>query len=363
MRMGLARWFEFLILALTALVAGCAAPGPIDRALGRDLRITADFESMSGMFQGNSVTVLGLPVGRVTRIVPRGSYVQVTMSLNGSVQYPKTAKAVLVSPSVVTDRHIELTPVYTGGPTLSDGDHLGLDQTEVPVEIETVLATIDNFANALKPQPGQEGLGPLSGRVLYPLLDGQGAKIRDTLNALSSAIKLGLDNRDAISTIIVKLNDLTTMLAQNDQTVRDFSNKTTQLTSLLAAQAPGLQATLDQLNGFLTNTTTLLGTHSAQLTDTLNRLNTVTQQLRQNARGVTEVVDVAPMLMQNINRSMNRNLGYIRLHAVLGTGLNGEAISVFCERIQMRSDGCRTGRPEDFGPDFGLTAAMLGMTR
>jgi hypothetical protein len=29
----------------------------------------------------------------------------------------------------------------------------------------------------------------------------------------------------------------------------------------------------------------------------------------------------------------------------------------------MKSDGCRTGRPEDFGPDFGLTAALLGLTK
>ena len=36
-------------------------------------------------------------------------------------------------------------------------------------------------------------------------------------------------------------------------------------------------------------------------------------------------------------------------------------LALFCERIQMRSDGCRTGKLKDFGPDLGLTAALLGM--
>ncbi|MBF6150545.1 mammalian cell entry protein, partial [Nocardia nova] len=97
----------------------------------------------------------------------------------------------------------------------------------------TLIKTIDQVAAALKPQEGSEGLGPLSGRVLYPMLDGNGEKIRDTLNALSSALKVGVDNKDAISSIIIKLNDLTTMLAENDQSVRDFSNRVTQMTGLL----------------------------------------------------------------------------------------------------------------------------------
>lgn len=92
-------------------------------------------------------------------------------------------------------------------------------------------------------------------------------------------------------------------------------------------------------------------------------MTAVTDQLRQNARGLTEVIDVAPMLLESIDKSMNKELGYIRLHGIVGTTLAGEQISLFCERIQMRADGCRTGRMEDFGPDFGLTAALLGLTK
>ncbi|MFI6871093.1 MCE family protein [Nocardia sp. NPDC050406] len=353
-----------LIAAATLAVGSCSVvPIGVKDAAGQTQHFTADFLNIAGMFEGNPITVLGLEVGKVDKIVPKGRFAEVHLTVDKGIKIPKNVTAALISPSIVTDRHIELTPVYTGGETLPENAHLTTQQTRTPVELDQMIKTIDAFSEALKPKDGQEGIGPLSGRVLYPMLDGQGEKMRDTLNALSGALKVGVDNKDAVSNIIIKLNELTTMLAENDQSVRDFSDKMTQMSTLLAEQAPGLQATLDQLNGFLNNTSGAFAQYQDQLNGTLTGLTNVTQQLRDNATGVIEVVDTAPLLMQNLDRTVNRQGRFIRLHAVLGTPLSGEIISLFCERVQMRADGCRTGKMEDFGPDFGLTAAMLGLTR
>ncbi|WP_406234795.1 MlaD family protein [Nocardia sp. NBC_01009] len=352
------------ISAAALAVGSCSIlPSSVNNAFGNQMHITADFENIAGMYEGNPVTVLGLEVGKVDKIIPKGTLVEVHLSIDSGVKIPKDAMAAIVSPSIVTDRHIELTPVYTQGATMSDGAHLLKARTRTPVELDTMIKTIDQFAAALKPEPGSEGLGPLSGRVLYPMVNGQGEKMRDTLNALSGALKVGVDNKDAVSNIIVKLNELTTMLAENDQSVRDFSNRMTQMTGLLADQAPGLEATLQQLNDFLNNTSSVFVQYQDQLSSSLVGLTKVTDQLRANARGVTEVVDLAPLLMYNLDRSVNREMGFIRLHGNIQTFLNGELLSVFCERIQMKPDGCRTGRLEDLGPDLGITAALLGMTK
>ncbi|WP_063042481.1 MCE family protein [Nocardia pseudovaccinii] len=366
MRINLRRAAKPLMISAAALAIGSCSlvPSSVDSALGNTMTITADFENIAGVFEGNPVTVLGLQVGKIDKIIPKGTLVEVHMTIDKDVKIPKDAMAAIVSPSIVTDRHIELTPVYTQGEAMSNGAHLPKAKTKTPVELDTMLKTIDQFAAALEPKPGgPEGIGPLSGRVLYPMLNGNGEKMRDTLNALSGALKVGVDNKDAVASIIVKLNELTTMLAENDQSVRDFSNRMTQMTGLLADQAPGLQATLQQLNDFLANTSSVFVQYQDQLGSSLAGLTKVTDQLRANARGLTEVVDIAPLLMQNLDRSMNRELGYVRLHGNLPTFLNGELLSVFCERIQMRSDGCRTGKLEDLGPDLGVTAALLGMTK
>ncbi|UFS94544.1 MCE family protein [Nocardia huaxiensis] len=352
-----------MVGAVTFAVGSCSiVPLGVKDAVGQTQHFTADFLNIAGMFEGNPITVLGLEVGKVDKIIPKGQYVEVHMTVDNDIKIPRNVVAALISPSIVTDRHIELSPVYTGGDVLKDGAHLTTQQTKTPVELDTMIKTIDTFAAALSPKDGQEGIGPLSGRVLYPMMNGNGEKMREVLNSLSGALKVGVDNKDAVSTIIIKLNELTTMLAENDSSVRGFSDKLTQMSGLLAEQAPGLQATLDQLNAFLANTSGAFAQYQDQLNGTLTGLTNVTQQLRDNAAGVTEIVDVAPLLMQNLDRSVNRQGGFVRLHGLIGTALSGELISLFCSRIQMRADGCRTGKIEDFGPDFGLTAAMLGLT-
>ncbi|MFD3705880.1 MCE family protein [Nocardia sp. NPDC058658] len=349
------------IVAGAAVLAlgSCSLPGPFSS----QTKITADFLSAAGMYEGNDVMVLGIKVGTVDKIVPKGLYSEVHMTVDAGVEVPSNVEAAIISPSVVTDRHIELTPPFTGGDTLKSGSHLPEQRTHTPIELEKMIETIDNFAKALGPEPGQEGLGPLSGRALYPILNGNGEKIRDTLGALSVALKVGTDNKDAIANIIIQLNELTTMLAENDQSVRDFSNQVTQMTGMLNEQAPGLQATLDNLNAVLANTSTTLGNKSSDLAVTLSGLTNVTQQLRSNSRSLTEIVDVLPMTMQNLSNAVDRNGRYVRLHALIGESVSSELVITFCERIQMRGEGCRTGKMQDFGPDYGLTAAMLGLTK
>ncbi|MGV9435213.1 mammalian cell entry protein, partial [Nocardia sp. NPDC003167] len=147
------------------------------------------------------------------------------------------------------------------------------------------------------------------------------------------------------------------------QSVRDFSNRVTAMSGLLAEQAPGLQATLDQLNAFLANTSTMFGEHADELSTSLTGLTNVTNQLRANSGALIEIVDLTPLLMENIDRTMDKDGRYFRQNIRIGSALSGEIISVFCERIQMRADGCRSGNMQEFGPDYGLTAALLGLTK
>ncbi|MBY8862139.1 MCE family protein [Nocardia sp. CA2R105] len=354
-------WIRGAAAVLIGMVAlactGCSVmPGRPDPT-----HITADFRSISGMFAGNPVTVLGLRVGTVDKIVPHPRFAEVHMSIDHDVTIPENVTAALISQSIVTDRHIELSPAYTGGRTLTDGAHLTVESTRSPVELDTLLQTIDTFTAALAPPPGSTQ-GPLSGTLLYDMLDGRGAKIHDTLTALTGALRVGVVDGDAISQIVVQLNDLTSMLADNDASVREFGNNVTRMSTLLAEQSTGLAATLDQLEAVLANTGTTFGAYRDRLADSLTGLTTATDQLRANASQIIESTDVIPLLSENLDRLVDRPGRFGRAHALIGT-VSGEIVSTFCARIELRADGCRTGRVQDLGPDFGLTAAMLGLTR
>ncbi|MTE15238.1 MCE family protein [Nocardia aurantiaca] len=328
--------------------------------LGGRMKITADFENVAGLYAGNDVAVLGVPIGTVETVTPKGSYVQVTMSVDKDVKIPADAIAALVNPQLITNRHVELAPAYTGaGPTLTDGAYIPVQRTRVPVELDRILATFSQLGDALK---GDDTTGPMASRVLFPLLNGNGDRLRETLDQLSSAFEVTLANKDQISNTIIKLNDITQVIASNDQTVRDFSGRLTELVNLMGEQAPGIDAVLRQLDDFVTNTSTLVGQNKDQLAGALTRFVSITDQMRANARGLTEIVDVGPLLFQNIANATSEEHQALRLHGLLDKSiLDGEILSTFCERIQMRMDGCRTGKVQDFGPDFGITAALLGI--
>lgn len=360
-------WKTAVLCWAAATASGCSLlPDSLstlpEEYLGEHLRISADFENVAGLYAGNDVAILGVPVGKVDTVTARGSYVEVTMSIDKNVKVPAGAIAALVSPQLITNRHVELAPAYEGnGPVLADGAHITLEHTRTPVELDRILDNFDQLGRALK---GDNETGPMASRVLFPLLDGNGDKLRETLDAMSSAFEVSLANGDQISNTIVKLNEITQIIAENDQTVRDFSGRLTEMVQLMGDQAPGLQAVLTQLNDFVTNTSTVVGTNREQLLGALTRFTTLTGQMRANARAVTEIADVTPLFFQNLANATSREHQALRLHGLLDKSvLDGEALSVFCERVQMRLDGCRTGKIQDFGPDFGLTAALLGLTK
>ncbi|MFF0491906.1 MCE family protein [Nocardia sp. NPDC004068] len=331
-----------------------------DAYLGEHLRISADFDNVAGLYAGNEVDILGVPVGRIDSIEAKGSYVQVVMLLDKGTKVPADAMAALVNPQLITNRHVELYPAYSGdGPAMADGTHIPLPRTRTPVELDRILKTFDELGQGLK---GDNQTGPMASRVLFPLLDGNGDKLRATLDALSAAFETTLANKDQISDTIVKLNEITQVIADNDRTVRDFSGRLTELLTLMGDQAPGLQAVLTQLDAFVTNTATLVGQNKDQLAGALGRFVAISDQMRANARNLTEITDVTPLMFQNLSNATSREDRALRLHGLFDkVVLDGEALSLFCERVAMRLDGCRTGRIADMGPDFGLTAALLGI--
>lgn len=347
-----------LVLGILTLTSGACSTAQ----RSGDTHITAEFRSITGMFEGNPVTVLGIQVGRVDRIDPHDAYAEVHITVDGGVQLPQNVTAALISAAIVTDRHIELSPRYTGGPELPAHAYLPLDRTRSPIELDTLLQTIDRFTAALRPGPGGTS-GPLDAGLLSRMLDGRGQQIQDTLEALTGALRTGVADRDAISHIIITLDELTLTLSGNDRWVREFSNQISRMIQLLAEQSPGLQATLDQLDGVLANTGTGFYQYRDRLASALTGLTTVAEQLRANAAGVTEITDVLPLLLQNLDGVVDRPGHHARGHVVLGVFFSGEIVTTFCERIQLRADGCHTGNVQDLGPDFGLTAALLGLSR
>ena len=182
------------IAAIVTSVVAAVAVGWWYLGSGADpITVTAQFDSASGLYEGNVVAVLGIPVGKVTKISPRGGYVEVEFTVDRNVKVPADAQAVTVSTSILTDRQIELTPPYRGGATLENHDTIGLTRTKTPVEFSRVLGVLDKVTKSL--EGDGHGGGPIAD-VLNSgteIVDGNGGKIKGALDELSRALRLSSD--------------------------------------------------------------------------------------------------------------------------------------------------------------------------
>jgi virulence factor Mce-like protein len=352
-----------IIAFATIAVAIAAAPGKEDRPL----TVTAQFEDAVGLYEGNGVSVLGMPVGKVTSVVPKDSYVEVKLAINRGVDVPADAKAVTVSMSILTDRHVELTPAYRSGPKLKNGDMLGLTRTRTPVEFDRTLAMVDKLSRALGGDG--KGQGPVADLVSIgaQIASGNGPAIKAALDQLSQALRLSDDNGAAtkknVQAIATNLADLTQAAADNDTAIREFGSNIRQLSDIVADENLGTGNTGKELNQILDEATSLLETNRDGLKHTVADFHTLTTAVADYRRELAETIDILPMLATNMYNVIDTNAGAIRAHALADKLLaNGQMIKEICNLAGIKDLGCATGTIADYTPEFGANFFVESMT-
>ena len=125
-------------------------------------QITAYFDQAVGIYPGSDLRILGVKVGEVDSVTPQGQQVKVVVTPRPGRKVPKDARAAVVSPSVVADRYVQLTPAYTGGPEIADRAELPASRNATPVEVDQLYASITELSKALGPN-GANASGALSG--------------------------------------------------------------------------------------------------------------------------------------------------------------------------------------------------------
>ena len=115
-------------------------------------KIVAYFPTAVGLYPGDDVRVVGVPVGRIDSIQPRANDVKITMTVSDDVRVPADARAIIIAPNLVSARFIQLTPAFTGGTTMADGAEIGMDRTGVPVEWDEVKEQLTALSTQLGPR-------------------------------------------------------------------------------------------------------------------------------------------------------------------------------------------------------------------
>lgn len=321
-----------LVLVLVAGVFVAARPaGPTART-----NVVAYFENSNGVFPGDDVRILGVPVGRVATIEPEPQRVKVTFWFDRNDLVPADAKAVILSPQLVTGRAIQLTPAYTGGPAMENGAVIEEDRTAVPVEWDDFRVQIQRLSELLKPtQPG--GVSALGAFINTAAdnLRGQGANIRDTIIKLSRAVSALSDHSGDIFNTLRNLSTLVSALHDSTDLLEQLNRNLAAVTGLLADDPNKVGQAAADLNAVVADVQSFAAENREPLGTASDKLASITKALVDSLDDIKQTLHLVPTALANLNNIYEPANG--SLSAGLAVGNFANLTSTLCGGIEAAS--------------------------
>lgn len=273
---------------------------------GGDKRVTAYFAAAVGLYPGSTVRVLGIPVGRVDEVTPEGRRVRVELSVDSDVPIPAAPSAAVVAPSLVSDRYVQLVPVYSAGPQLETGTVIPQEHTVTPAELDELYASLDKLSGALGPD-GANSDGAFS-ELLDTLAEnakGNGELINDTITKLAAANRTLSGARDELFGTVTGLQEFTSMLATNDDQVVVFAKQLADISEFLAGERHDFGAALAELGPALEQVRGFINDNRGEIKANVDKLIGITKVLVDQRDSLAEALDVAPNAAESFHNIYN----------------------------------------------------------
>ena len=332
-----AKWARALLAValVSTLTAGVAVVlGVLDRTA--KTWVVAYFENSNGLFPGDDVRILGVPVGEVDSIEPQPQQAKVTYWIDRSRKVPADAKAVILSPQLVTGRAIQLTPAYTGGPVLESGAVIGRDRTAVPVEWDDIRVQLERLTTLLQPtEPG--GVSTLGAAINTAAanLRGQGGNIRDTILKLSQTISVLGDHSDDIFATFKNLSALVSALRDSADVLEQLNGNLASVTALIGNDPDRVGRAVEDLNAVVADVKNFVADNRETIGTASDKLASISTTLAESRDDIEQTLHIAPTVVSNFYNIYEPANG--SLTGALAINNFANPITFLCGAIQAAS--------------------------
>jgi phospholipid/cholesterol/gamma-HCH transport system substrate-binding protein len=287
--------------AAVVVIGGGTAAGLVSVSGGGGLRITAYFDRSIGVYAGSDLRILGVKEGSVDSVTPEGTEVKVVLTVDPGVRVPAGVSAVVIAPTLVADRYIQLAPAYSGGPQLHNHGTIPISRTRTPVEVDQLYQSITQLADALGPN-GANADGALSQLLNTGAanLDGNGAALGNTINQLGSAAQTLNGNSSELFATLTSLQSFTSMLKQNNTQVQSATGELATVSGFLAQDRSDLGSALSQLATALGQVQSFIQDNRGRIQGVVDQLVPITKIMAQQRASLAELLDDAPLAADNV---------------------------------------------------------------
>ena len=325
--------------ALVAVLATVAAV--VGAQLYKKLTTTtvvAYFSETLALYPGDKVQIMGVRVGSIDKIEPDGDRMRVTLHYNNKYKVPAKATASILNPSLVASRTIQLSPPYTGGPTLKTGAVIPIERTQVPVEWDQLRDSINGILRQLGPT-AQQPKGPF-GDVIESAADNlahKGKQVNETLNSLSQALSALNEGREDFVAITRSLAQFVGALYQNDQQFVALNDDLAEFTGWFTKSDHDVADTIKRIDDVLATARKFLSNNGSALAHDVNNIADATTTILQPEprNGLETALHVLPTFAGNFNNLYHPLQG--SLAGVFAFPNFANPIQLICSSIQAGS--------------------------
>ena len=286
-------------MLVAVLLAGLGTLTDIGSAVGK-FHVTAYFDNSNGIYPGDEIRILGVPVGEIESIEPQPQRAKITFWVDNKYKIPAAATAVILSPSLVTARAIALTPAYSGGPILGDNAVIPQNRTAVPVEWDQLRSQLDKLSRTLAPTDGG-GVSTMGAFVntVADNLRGQGANIHDSVVNLSQALAILGDQSKDVFGSLNNLAVLVSALQHSADLTASLNRNLAAVTALLSNDGDEVGQAVVALRTLADDVRTFVGDNREAVGTTTDKLSEVTAALGESIDDIEQALHLLPSTLAN----------------------------------------------------------------
>ena len=265
------------------------------------MTITVHFATAPGLYTGNQVRILGMPVGTVTKITPGPSYVAVVLQVPSSTEIPENAQAFIMAPQVVNDRFVQLSPPYTGGPRMQNDALIPPGRTGVPISVDGIIDSLDDLAKALGPS-GANSHGAFSDFINSTAyaFGSNGSALHSTLENLGNALGALSSQGPQLTSLFDNLGNLSKVASQYTSTYQAFANDLASVSTDLASDDSDIGSALANLQQALGQLAEFVRTNGAALGGSVKNLQAFAGAVAEKQQELAQVFGNLPTALDNI---------------------------------------------------------------
>ncbi len=285
----------FVVITLVGVTYVGARYAQLDRLVVDDsYTVVAHFPDSGGIFAGGEVTYRGVRVGQVEKLELTDSGVDVYLDIDNEYDdIPADAKAVVGNRSAVGEQYVELQPQTDGKPYLSDDAEIAVEDTELPIQTDTLLTDISTTVgsvdrDALRTTVDELGKG----------FGGTGENLQNIIDAGNSFIQTADENFDVTTALIRDSNTVLRGQIASESALRTFASQLSLFSGTLADADPDLRRVIDSGSFAANQLRTFLEANRVELSELIRDLVTTGNTIVKRLPGIKQLLVIYPYVVE-----------------------------------------------------------------